>query len=58
MEGLPNVGDKTSVTTSKIVFEDEKVIDIIYKLTFKITEVENRRVRRLTLLVEKKLMKK
>lgn len=52
MEGLPNVGDKTSVTTSKIVFEDEKVIDIIYKLTFKITEVENRRIRRLTLLVE------
>ncbi len=52
LEGLPNVGDKATFTTSKIVFEDEKVIDIIYKLTFKITEVENRRVRRLTLLVE------
>lgn len=52
MEGLPNVGDKATFMTSKIVFEDEKVIDEIYKLTFKITEIENRRVRRLTLLVE------
>lgn len=52
MEGLPNIGDKATFTTSKIVFEDEKVIDVIYKLTFKITEVENRRIRRLTLLVE------
>lgn len=52
MEGLPSVGDKASFMTSKIVFEDEKVIDVIYKLIFKITEVENRRVRRLTLFVE------
>jgi len=52
MEGLPNVGSEITTQSLKTIYQDEKVLDLIYKLTFTITEVENRRIRRLTLLVE------
>lgn len=52
MEDLPNVGSEITYETTKTIYQDEKVLDLIYKLTFHITEVENRRIRRLALSVE------
>ena len=52
MEGLPNVGNEITFETTKTIYQDEKVLDLIYKLTFHITEVENRRIRRLIIFVE------
>ena len=50
-EGLPEVGGQVSVEARKTMYQDEKVFDIIYLLTFEIIEVENRRIRRLKLHV-------
>lgn len=50
-EGLPEEGMEVYLQSVKTSYEEEKTIETSYKLTFNIKHVENRRIRRLTLLV-------
>lgn len=52
-EGLPEEGRKISVESINTRFEGEKIIEDVYRLTYEILEVENRRIRKLKLLLEK-----
>lgn len=51
-EGLPKVGDKVEVTSTKTIFDDNEFIDYKYLLTFTLKAVENRRIRELDLAIE------
>ncbi len=50
-EGLPEEGVDIDLISVKTTYEEEKTIETNYKLSFNIKHVENRRIRRLTLLV-------
>ena len=50
-EGLPEEGRKISVESINTRFEGEKIIEDVYRLTYEILEVENRRIRKLKLLL-------
>lgn len=52
-EGLPEEGRKISVESVKTRFEGEKIVEDVYRLTYEILSVENRRIRKLKLLLEK-----
>ncbi len=52
-EGLPEEGRKISVESVKTRFEGEKLVEDVYRLTYEILSVENRRIRKLKLLLEK-----
>ena len=51
-EGLPEVGKVISLESTKTTYEAEKLIEKTYKLSFELTEVENRRIRKMHLTVE------
>lgn len=54
LEELPEEGEEVSVDVVKTVYDEEKIKDEIYQLTFKLIEVENRRIRKLQLTVTNK----